>query len=50
MEVQTYRRRLNEADLDLARSVYADEAMFIGQSFPTATGVREIPALYADPF
>ena len=46
--VQTYQRSLNEADVDLVRSVYADDAIFIGQPFPTATGVEAIVALYAD--
>lgn len=46
--VQTYQRGLNEANVDLVRSVYADNAIFIGQPFPTATGVDEIVALYAD--
>ncbi len=48
--IQTYQRSLNEADLDLVKSVYADDAIFIGQPFPTATGVKEILALYADLF
>ena len=46
--LQTYQRGLNDADLDLVRSVYADEAVVIGQPFPTATGIQEIIALYAD--
>lgn len=44
--IQTYQRGLNEADLDLIRSVYAENAVFIGQPFPTATGVEEIVTLY----
>ena len=48
--MQTYQRSLNEADLDLVRAVYADDAMFIGQPFPTATGIEEIVVLYADVF
>ncbi len=48
--IQTYQRSLNEADLDLVRIVYADDAIFIGQTFPTATGIEEIVALYADFF
>ena len=48
--IQTYQRSLNEADLDLVRAVYADDAIFIGQPFPTATGIEEIVALYADFF
>jgi uncharacterized protein (TIGR02246 family) len=46
--VQTYQRGLNDADLDLVRCVYADVAVVIGQPFPTATGIQEIIALYAD--
>ena len=48
--MQTYQRSLNEADVDLVRVVYADDAIFIGQPFPTATGIEEIVALYADVF
>ena len=48
--MQTYQRSLNEADLDLVKAVYADDAMFIGQPFPTATGIEEITATYADVF
>ena len=46
----TYQRGLNEANVDLVGSVYADDAVFIGQPFPTATGQEEIVALYADVF
>lgn len=46
--LQTYQRGLNEGDVDLVRRVYADDAVFIGQPFPTATGVDAILALYAD--
>jgi uncharacterized protein (TIGR02246 family) len=46
--LQTYQRGLNDADLDLVKSVYADDAVVIGQPFPTATGIQEIIALYAD--
>ena len=46
--LQTYQRSLNEANVDLVKSVYADDAIFIGQPFPTATGVDEIGGLYAD--
>ena len=46
--LQTYQRGLNDADLDLVRSVYADDAVVIGQPFPTATGIQKIIALYAD--
>ncbi len=48
--IQTYQRSLNEADVDLVRAVYADDAVFIGQPVPTATGVEGIVALYADFF
>jgi len=46
--LQTYQRALNEADVDLVRSVYAKDAVVIGQPFPTATGSEAILALYAD--
>ena len=46
----TYQRGLNEGDVDLVKSVYADDAVFIGQPFPTATGQEEIVTLYADVF
>jgi uncharacterized protein (TIGR02246 family) len=46
--LQTYQRGLNEANVDLVKSVYADDAIFIGQPFPTATGAEKIVALYAD--
>ena len=46
--LQTYQRGLNGAELDLVRSVYADDAVVIGQPFPTANGIQEIVALYAD--
>src|SRR5215813_4478295 len=39
---------LNEADLDLVRSVYARDAVVIGQPFPTATGIEAIVSLYTD--
>ena len=48
--LMTYQRSLNEGDVDLVRSVYADDAVFIGQPFPTATGQEEIVALYGDVF
>ena len=44
----TYQRGLNEANLDFVRSVYANDAIVIGQPFPTATGLEAILALYAD--
>jgi uncharacterized protein (TIGR02246 family) len=44
----TYQRALNEADLELVRSVYAQDAVFVGQPFPTAAGKDAIVALYAD--
>jgi uncharacterized protein (TIGR02246 family) len=46
--LQTYQRGLNEANLNLVRSVYADDAVVIGQPFPTATGIEAILSLYAD--
>jgi uncharacterized protein (TIGR02246 family) len=46
--LQTYQRSLNEANLDLVKSVYTEDAVVIGQPFPTATGIREIMALYTD--
>ena len=46
--LQTYQRGLNDAHLDLVRSVYANDAVVIGQPFPTAAGIQEIIALYAD--
>ena len=48
--LQTYQRALNEGKVDLVRSVYADDAVFIGQPFPTATGKGDIVALYGDLF
>ncbi len=45
-----YQRGLNEGDADLVSNVYADDAVFIGQPFPTATGKEEIVALYSDVF
>jgi ketosteroid isomerase-like protein len=44
----TYQRALNEANLDLVRSVYTNDAVVIGQPFPTATGIENIIALYSD--
>ena len=46
--LQTYQRALNEANVGLVRSVYAKDAIVIGQPFPTATGIEEIVSLYAD--
>ena len=46
--LQTYQRALNEANIDLVRSVYADDAIVIGQPFPTATGIEAISSLYTD--
>ena len=48
--IQTYQRGLNGGDLDLVRAVYADDAMFIGQPFPTAAGIENIAATYAEAF
>lgn len=46
--IQTYQRGLNEANIDLVKAVFAEDAMFIGQPFPTATGIEEIEATYTD--
>jgi len=46
--IETYQRGLNEANVDSIRTTYADDAIFIGQPFPTATGVDDIVALYSD--
>ena len=46
--LRTYQRALNEANLDLVKSVYTDDAIVIGQPFPTATGLEQILSLYAD--
>ncbi len=46
--LQTYQRSLNESNVDLVKKVYAEDAIFIGQPFPTATGADEIIALYED--
>ena len=46
--LRTYQRALNEADLNLVKSVYANDAIVIGQPFPTATGIEAIVALYTD--
>src|ERR1700733_9267199 len=46
--LHTYQRGLNDASLDLVWSVYTNDAIVIGQPFPTATGLQEIIALYTD--
>jgi len=46
--LQTYQRALNEANVDLVRSVYANDAIVIGQPFPTATGIEAIISVYKD--
>ena len=46
--LQTYQRGLNEANLDLVKRVYANDAVVIGQPFPTATGIEAIISLYSD--
>ncbi len=46
--IQTYQRGLNGADVGVVKSVYADDAVFIGQPFPTATGIEQIVSLYSD--
>jgi ketosteroid isomerase-like protein len=38
---------LNEANLDLVRSVFANDAIVIGQPFPTAMGIEGIISLYS---
>ncbi len=48
--IQTYQRALNEADVELVRTVYADDAIFLPQPLPTATGIEEIVGLYSDSF
>ena len=46
--LKTYERSLNEANVDLVKSVYTEDAVFIGAPFPTTTGRNAIVALYAD--
>ena len=46
--LRTYQRGLNEANLDLVRSVYTNDAIVIGQPFPTASGIDAIISLYTD--
>jgi uncharacterized protein (TIGR02246 family) len=46
--LHTYQRVLNEANVELVRSVYTDDAVVIGQPFPTATGIKAIISLYTD--
>jgi uncharacterized protein (TIGR02246 family) len=46
--LRTYQRGLNEANLALVRSVYTEDAIVIGQPFPTADGIEAIIALYTD--
>jgi ketosteroid isomerase-like protein len=46
--LNTYQRGLNEANVDFIKSVYASDSIFIGQPFPTATGIEAIVNLYAD--
>lgn len=46
--LKTYERGLNEANVDLVKSVYTDDAVFIGAPFPTTTGRDAIVALYGD--
>ena len=48
--IQTYQRSLNEAKLHLVSAVYSDDAMFIGQPFPKATGIEKIVATYPNAF
>lgn len=44
----TYQRVLNEANVSLIKNVFANDAMVIGQPFPTATGIENIIRLYSD--
>lgn len=46
--LKTYERSLNEANVDLVKDVYTEDAVFIGAPFPTTTGRAAIVALYAD--
>lgn len=46
--LKTYERSLNEGNPQLVRSVYTDDAVFIGAPFPTTTGKEAIVSLYAD--
>jgi ketosteroid isomerase-like protein len=46
--LRTYQRGLNEANVDLVRSVHTNDAIVIGQPFPTANGIDAIISLYAD--
>lgn len=46
--LETYQRSLNEGNVELVKGLYADDAVFIGAPFPTATGKDAIVALYAD--
>jgi uncharacterized protein (TIGR02246 family) len=46
--LHTYQRVLNEADVELVGSVYTEDAVVIGQPFPTATGINAIISLYKD--
>ena len=43
----TYQRVLNEANVDLIKNVFSNDAMVIGQPFPTATGIENIIKLYS---
>ena len=45
--IQTYQCCLNEANLELVRAVYNENAVFIGQGYPTANGIDEIVDTYA---
>lgn len=46
--LETYERSLNEGNAELVKSLYTDDAVFIGAPFPTTTGKDAIVALYAD--
>ncbi|GIC75455.1 hypothetical protein [Moritella sp. F3] len=44
----SYQDILNNKNVDNVKTVYTADAQFIGDNFPTATGVNNINALYGD--
>lgn len=44
----SYQDILNNKNVDNVKTVYTADAQFIGDNFPTATGVNNIDALYGD--
>jgi ketosteroid isomerase-like protein len=46
--LETYQKGLCDPNIDLICQVYTDDAMFIGQPFPTADGLDQIITLYKD--